>query len=74
MCIAIPGRVTALEENGKIAVIDYGSEKRKADNSLASAKIGDWVLVQSKMVVAKLSEEDAKASISAWKQASIETH
>ena len=60
MCLAIPGKVVELKDNGKIAVVDYGSERREADNSLVKAKPGDWVLVQFKMVVEKLSETEAK--------------
>ena len=70
MCLAIPGKVVELKDNGKIAIVDYGSEKRKADNSLVKAKVGEWVLVQFKMVVDKLSEADAKEALKVWKDAS----
>ena len=74
MCLAIPGKVVELKDNGKIAVVDYGSERREADNSLVKAKPGDWVLVQFKMVVEKLSETEAKEALRAWKEASQASH
>jgi len=67
MCLAIPGKVVELKENGKIAVIDYGFERRDVDNSFAKANAGDWVLVQFRMVIKKLDEKEAKKMLAAWK-------
>ncbi|MDD5147835.1 MAG: HypC/HybG/HupF family hydrogenase formation chaperone [Candidatus ainarchaeum sp.] len=52
MCLAVPGKVVGLKRKGKIAVIDYGPEKREAAN-LIKAKIGDRVIVQHRNVVEK---------------------
>lgn len=68
MCLAIPGKVVEIKNNGKTAVIDYGSEKREADNSLVNAKVGDWVIVQFRTVVNKLSEDETKEMLAAWKE------
>jgi len=68
MCLAIPGKVVEIKDNGKIAIVDYGSEKREADNSLVKAKVGDWVIVQFKVVVERLSEEEARESLKAWNE------
>jgi len=53
MCLAVPGKIVALKQKGKIAVVDYGSEKREAAN-LIRAKKGDRVIVQHKSVVEKI--------------------
>jgi hydrogenase maturation factor len=53
MCLAIPGKIIGLKQRGKIAIIDYGKEKREAAN-LIRAKIGDKVIVQHKNVVEKI--------------------
>jgi hydrogenase maturation factor len=50
LCLAVPGKIVALKQRGKIAVIDYGGEKREAAN-LIKAKVGDKVIVQHKAVV-----------------------
>ena len=50
MCLAIPGKVVELKQKGKIAVVDYGEEKREAANVI-KAKVGEKVLVQHKIVV-----------------------
>lgn len=54
MCLAVPGTIIKLKKRGKIAVIDYGSEKREAANVI-KARIGDIVLVQHKVVVEKIN-------------------
>lgn len=67
MCLAIPGKVVKL--NAEKAIVDYGFEKREADNSLIKAKPGDWVLVQYRMIVQKLSEKEAREVLRAVEQA-----
>ncbi len=60
MCLAIPGKIIKIE--GDIATIDYGSEKREAKiisqaDDGSSFNIGDFVLVQAKIVSEKVPEE-----------------
>lgn len=69
MCLAIPGKIVELKKDGKIAVVDYGPEKREANNILANAGVGNWVLVQQKAVVEIIPEESIRDVISAWKEA-----
>lgn len=62
MCLAIPGKIISIEkkdENEKF-VIDYGAEKREALGSAIDVKKGDYVIVSNKIIVTKVSEEDAK--------------
>jgi len=55
MCLTIPGKI--IEIKGDIATLDYGSEKRQAKIIEGDYKLGDFVLVQAKLVVEKVSEE-----------------
>jgi len=64
----MPGKVCSLKDNGRIAVVDYGSEKREANNEFLKAGEGEWVLVQFKIAVHKLREKEALESIKAWKE------
>jgi hydrogenase assembly chaperone HypC/HupF len=68
MCLAFPGKVVALKEKNAIAVIDFGGEKREANNLLCNAKIGDWVLVQFKKIVEIIPEKQAIESLKEWKK------
>lgn len=67
MCIAFPGKILSL--SGKTAVIQYPHEKREVLISDLNAQVGDWALVQMGIVVKILSEEEARSSQEAWKEA-----
>lgn len=55
MCLTIPGKIIKIE--GDVATLDYGSEKREAKIVEGDYKVGDCVLVQAKIVVEKVPEE-----------------
>ncbi|MEA2036272.1 MAG: HypC/HybG/HupF family hydrogenase formation chaperone [Nanoarchaeota archaeon] len=67
MCLAIPGKV--VEINGDFAIIEYGEEKREAKLLNPEIKVGDYVVVQNKLVLQKVEEQEALESIKLWKQA-----
>ena len=58
MCLTIPGKIVKIE--GDIATLDYGSEFREAKIIEGDYEIGDCVLVQAKVVVEKVPEEQMK--------------
>jgi hydrogenase maturation factor len=58
MCLAIPGKI--ISKKGKVVVVDYGSEKRKASIIDGSYKVGDFVIVQGKIVVDAVPAEQVK--------------
>lgn len=56
MCLAIPGRVTAI--NDGIAEVDYGGVSKKASTRLfENVKVGDCVLVHAGFIIQILDEE-----------------
>ncbi|MCP3682431.1 MAG: HypC/HybG/HupF family hydrogenase formation chaperone [bacterium] len=65
MCIAAPGKVIGI--NGKTATVDYMGEKRKAIIQGIKVKKGDYVLVNTGLVVQKMSEKDALESLKLFK-------
>ena len=58
MCLAIPGKIVSIEKD--VATIDYGSEKRKAKIIEGDFKKGDFVIVQGRIVIEKVPEEQVK--------------
>ena len=68
MCLAIPGKIVAID--GKKATIEYSVGNRIAylDPSLPVV-IGDYVIVQMMTVMQKITEEEALSSLEAWKEA-----
>lgn len=57
MCMAIPGKI--IEIRGNTAVVDYGREQIEA-GLLEKFSVGDFVLVQNRIIVKKVSKQDAK--------------
>ena len=58
MCLAIPGKI--IEIKNDIALIDYGSEKRQAKIIIGDFKINDYVIVQGKIIIEKVPEEQVQ--------------
>mgnify|MGYP001269655894 FL=1 len=67
MCLAIPGKIIEIANNE--AIISYGEVKRKARLLDTNFKIGDYVIINSKIVLQKVPENEALESIKLWKNA-----
>jgi hydrogenase expression/formation protein HypC len=62
MCLAIPGKISALHENFGVpmAKVDFGGITREACMSyLPDSRIGDYVLVHVGFAISKVDEEEA---------------
>ena len=62
MCLAIPGKISALHENTGVpmAKVDFGGITREACMSyLPQARIGDYVLVHVGFAISQVDEEEA---------------
>jgi hydrogenase assembly chaperone HypC/HupF len=58
MCLTIPGKIVEIGENH--FVVDYVSEKRVVEiNLIDGLKVGDFVIVSNKIIVAKVGREKA---------------
>ncbi len=67
MCLAIPGKVIKITDDS--AIVDYGSEKRRAKLIGDDIKVGDYVVVQNRLILQAIPEEQALESIKLWKEA-----
>jgi hydrogenase assembly chaperone HypC/HupF len=64
MCLAIPGKVISIDAKQQTAIVDYEAERRDASTMLLpEVKVGDYVLVQAKMIVIKVPKDQAKAAL-----------
>lgn len=64
MCLAMPGKIIKIE--GNEATIQYPGEQRIATIVDGDYSIGDYVFVSAKIIVQKLSEEEALATLKEW--------
>lgn len=62
MCLAIPGKITKIDEQK--AHFQYDGHEYVADISLApEVGIGDWILMHDGRALSKISEKEAKENL-----------
>ena len=65
MCLAIPGRVVALDDGDGLATVDVSGVVRRVNvGLLESVEPGDWVLIHVGFALARVDEEEAQATLS----------
>lgn len=64
MCLAIPGKIVALDsQDSRLATVDVVGVRRKVDLGLLQddpPAAGDWVLIHVGFAMSKISESDAQ--------------
>lgn len=58
MCVAIPGKVIAIEEGQ--ATVDFSGNRVFAYIGLVPAKVGDYVLVHAGCVIQTMKQQEAE--------------
>ncbi|MCD7918754.1 MAG: HypC/HybG/HupF family hydrogenase formation chaperone [Clostridiales bacterium] len=58
MCVALPGKVTAVE--GRTATVDFSGNIVQARAGLVPVKVGDWVLVHAGCILQTVSANEAE--------------
>jgi hydrogenase expression/formation protein HypC len=71
MCLAIPAKVTALEEGDMAVVALEGIKKRISVALLDEIEVGDYVLVHVGYALHRLSEEEAQRTLELMAEAGI---
>jgi hydrogenase expression/formation protein HypC len=63
MCLAIPGRLVELQQDG-LGKVDFGGVRRSVNVMFTpEANVGDWVLVHVGFALAQIDEDEAKATL-----------
>jgi hydrogenase expression/formation protein HypC len=73
MCLAIPGKILDLEEEGesRLARVEFGGITRKVSLDLVpEAGVGDYVIVHVGFAISKLDEEEAHRTLELLEQMS----
>lgn len=71
MCLAVPGRVTGIEERDgtRMARVDFGGvEKDVCLAYLPDVEIGEYVIVHVGFALQRLDEESARSSLELFEQ------
>lgn len=62
MCLAIPGRISALEEDREFATVDVTGVRRRVNVALLAdmpLEVGDWVLIHVGFAMSRISDAEA---------------
>ncbi|MEK7751926.1 MAG: HypC/HybG/HupF family hydrogenase formation chaperone [Acidobacteriota bacterium] len=73
MCLAIPGKILDLEQEGesRLARVEFGGITRKVSLDLVpEAGVGDYVIVHVGFAISKLDEEEAHRTLELLEQMS----
>lgn len=62
----VPGKIISLSSDR--AVVDYGTEKREGIIVEGVYSVGEYVLIQSGIVIQKIPNEEAKKSLKLYQQ------
>jgi hydrogenase expression/formation protein HypC len=68
MCLAVPARITAIDESGQARVDYLGSEVRTNLTLLPQAKVGDWVIIHAGFAISLLDEEEARETLRIFRE------
>lgn len=74
MCLGIPGRVVQIvDADLQLAKVDVGGVKRAIsigliDPEQGSVEVGDWVLIHVGFALAKINEDEARATLAALEE------
>jgi hydrogenase expression/formation protein HypC len=67
MCLAIPGQsIELLPEHPHLATVDVSGVRRSVNVMMLAGEVvkpGDWVLIHVDFAMAKIDEQEAKASL-----------
>ncbi len=68
MCIAVPGRIIAIDDIN-MATVDYGGTTKVASADLVPGlSVGDYVLVHAGFIINRLDEEEAQETLKLFDQ------
>lgn len=67
MCLAVPGKVISIDEQG-VADVDFGGVNRPVNVSLVDVDVGGYVIVHAGYAIQVLSEEEALESLNMFRE------
>lgn len=65
MCLAIPSKITAIDEETSMATVETMGVTRSANLALVEdeVSVGDWVLVHVGIAMSRIDEDEARRSL-----------
>ncbi|MBM3305265.1 MAG: HypC/HybG/HupF family hydrogenase formation chaperone [Candidatus Aminicenantes bacterium] len=68
MCLAVPAKITRLEDSG-LGTVDYLGTEVKANFSLVpQAKMGDWVIIHAGFAISVMDAKEARETLQLFRE------
>lgn len=68
MCLAVPAKITRLEDSG-LGAVDYLGTEVKANFSLVpQAKMGDWVIIHAGFAISVMDAKEARETLQLFRE------
>ena len=72
MCLAIPGKVVAIDEVADMATVSVGNVKKEVSIALVEdVGLGDYLLIHVGYALNKISEEEAAITLRMFEEAGL---
>ncbi len=68
MCLAVPAKITRIDESGQGAATYLGSEVQANFSLVPQAKPGDWVIIHAGFAISVLDEAEARETLQLFKE------
>ncbi len=69
MCLAIPGKIEKIFENGNSALVDFdGIQQKVIIALLQNPQVGKYVIIHAGYAIEMVNEEEALEAINQWKE------
>ncbi|TFG20890.1 MAG: HypC/HybG/HupF family hydrogenase formation chaperone [Promethearchaeota archaeon] len=73
MCLAIPGKIVKLNDDGLSAMVDFdGIEQKVIIALIKGAEVGKYIVNHAGYAIEIMDEKDAMEAIEQWKELSEE--
>jgi hydrogenase expression/formation protein HypC len=68
MCLAVPAKITQIDESGQGSVSYLGSEVKANFSLVPQARLGDWVIVHAGFAISVMDEAEARETLQLFKE------
>ncbi len=68
MCLAIPARITRIDESGQGTASYIGSEVKVNLSLVPQAKRGDWVIIHAGFAISVMNAREARETLRLFKE------
>jgi hydrogenase expression/formation protein HypC len=69
MCLAIPGKIVEINDDGNSALVDFDGLKQNVIIALLmNPQVGNYVVVHAGYAIEQMNEKEALEAIEQWKE------